>query len=236
MPRPLELRAGESVGTPRRCRRLISRRRSGATTSPELSEPVQRQFQSVHGLALPNRIWMSAITRTRATSDGVPTHIMGGYYAQRATAGLIVTECTAVSEQGKGVINGPGLWKDAQVMGWREVTEAVHNVGGRTFCQLWHLRTRRPPVYARRRAAGCAFAVAGPTANSSFWIWKRISQSRGNSPHGKSPGSCQTSPRPRDVRAKRASMGWSCMLRTVICTISFCRASAISASTPGVVP
>ena len=74
------------------------------------------------------------MTRTRATSDGVPTHIMGGYYAQRATAGLIVTECTAVSEQGKGVINGPGLWKDAQVMGWREVTEAVHNVGGRTFC------------------------------------------------------------------------------------------------------
>jgi N-ethylmaleimide reductase len=62
----------------------------------------------LHGLALPNRIWMSAMTRTRATPDGVPTHIMGGYYAQRATAGLIVTECTAVSEQGKGVINGPG--------------------------------------------------------------------------------------------------------------------------------
>jgi N-ethylmaleimide reductase len=92
----------------------------------------------LHGLALPNRIWMSAMTRTRATPDGVPTPIMGEYYAQRATAGLIVTECTTVSEQGKGVINGPGLWKDAQVMGWREVTDAVHNVGGRIFCQLWH--------------------------------------------------------------------------------------------------
>jgi N-ethylmaleimide reductase len=85
----------------------------------------------LHGLALPNRIWMSAMTRTRATPDGVPTPIMNEYYAQRATASLIVTECTAVSEQGKGVM------KDAQVMGWREVTDAVHNVGGRIFCQLW---------------------------------------------------------------------------------------------------
>ena len=116
----------------------------------------------LHGIPLPNRIWMSAMTRSRASADNIPTPLMAEYYAQRASAGLIVTECTAVSEQGKGVINGPGLWKDAQVMGWREVTEAVHNVGGRTFCQLWHLRTRRPPVYARRRAAGCAFTIAGP--------------------------------------------------------------------------
>lgn len=90
------------------------------------------------GLALPNRIWMSAMTRSRASADNVPTPLMAEYYAQRATAGLIVTECTAVSEQGKGVINGPGLWRKDQIEGWRAVTEAVHKAHGRIYCQLWH--------------------------------------------------------------------------------------------------
>jgi N-ethylmaleimide reductase len=90
------------------------------------------------GLALPNRIWMSAMTRARATPDNIPTPLMAEYYAQRASAGLIVTECTAVSEQGKGVINGPGLWREEQIRGWRGVTDAVHNAGGRIVCQLWH--------------------------------------------------------------------------------------------------
>ena len=92
----------------------------------------------LNGLALPNRIWMSAMMRTRATADNIPTPLMGEYYGQRVTAGPIVTECTAVSEQGKGVINGPGLWTEDQVKGWRGVTEAVHNAKGRIFCQLWH--------------------------------------------------------------------------------------------------
>jgi N-ethylmaleimide reductase len=117
----------------------------------EPSQPVQTQFQAneaimtdlftpmdLNGLALPNRIWMSAMMRTRATADNIPTPLMGEYYGQRVTAGPIVTECTAVSEQGKGVINGPGLWTEDQVKGWRGVTEAVHNAKGRIFCQLWH--------------------------------------------------------------------------------------------------
>jgi N-ethylmaleimide reductase len=90
------------------------------------------------GLVLPNRIFMSAMTRTRATPDNIPTPLMAEYYAQRASAGLIVTECTAVSEQGKGVINGPGLWREDQIAGWRGVTDAVHKAGGRIYCQLWH--------------------------------------------------------------------------------------------------
>jgi N-ethylmaleimide reductase len=90
------------------------------------------------GLALPNRIWMSAMTRARATPDNIPTALMAEYYSQRASAGLIVTECTAVSEQGKGVINGPGLWREEQIKGWRVVTDAVHRAGGRIVCQLWH--------------------------------------------------------------------------------------------------
>jgi N-ethylmaleimide reductase len=94
---------------------------------------------NLYGLALPNRVWMSAMTRTRSSADNVPTPtIMGEYYGQRASAGLIVTECTAVSKQGKGAVNCPGLWRDDQVKGWREVTDAVHKARGRVFCQLWH--------------------------------------------------------------------------------------------------
>lgn len=92
----------------------------------------------LHGLSLRNRIWMSAMTRTRATPDNVPTPLMAEYFAQRAEAGLIVTDCTAVSEQGKGVINGPGIWRQDQIEGWRTVTDAVHAAGGRIYCQLWH--------------------------------------------------------------------------------------------------
>jgi N-ethylmaleimide reductase len=92
----------------------------------------------LHGIELPNRIWMSAMTRTRAQLDGVPTALMAEYYAQRADAGLIVTECTAVSRQGRGVFGGPEIWNDSHVVGWRSVTDAVHAAGGRIYCQLWH--------------------------------------------------------------------------------------------------
>jgi N-ethylmaleimide reductase len=105
-------------------------------------------------LNLPNRIWMSAMTRTRATPENVPTELMGEYFAQRADAGLIVTDCTAVSEQARGVIRGPGIWRDDQIAGWRTVTDRVHAAGGRIFCQIWHcarvahpdMRDREMPV------------------------------------------------------------------------------------------
>ena len=90
------------------------------------------------GIAMPNRIAMSAMTRTRATDDGVPTDLMRDYYVQRASAGLIVTECTQVSDQGHGIIRCPGLHRDDQVAGWRKVTDAVHAARGRIVCQIWH--------------------------------------------------------------------------------------------------
>lgn len=93
---------------------------------------------NLNGLQLQNRIVMSAMTRTRADDSNGPTQLMAEYYAQRAQAGLIVTECTAVSEQAKGIINGPGIWRQDQIAGWRKVTEAVHGAGGRIYCQLWH--------------------------------------------------------------------------------------------------
>lgn len=92
----------------------------------------------LNGLPLPNRILMSAMTRTRASEDGVPTDLIRDYYAQRASAGLIVTECTQVSDQGHGIIRCPGLHRDDQIAAWRLVTNVVHAAGGRIYCQLWH--------------------------------------------------------------------------------------------------
>jgi N-ethylmaleimide reductase len=89
-------------------------------------------------LDLPNRILMSAMTRTRATDDDVPTEVMAEYFAQRAGAGLIVTDCTAVSAQARGVIHGPGIWRKDQIAGWRKVVDRVHRAGGHIFCQIWH--------------------------------------------------------------------------------------------------
>src|SRR5271156_4960277 len=90
-------------------------------------------------LVLRNRIVMAPLTRMRAGShDHVPTALQAKYYAQRATAGLIVTEATAISPDGFGWADTPGLWTPEQVRGWRRVPEAVPAAGGRIIAQLWH--------------------------------------------------------------------------------------------------
>ena len=88
---------------------------------------------------LANRIVMAPLTRTRATAEGVPRPIMAEYYAQRATAGLIVAEATNISPAGRGYAYTPGLFNEAQIAGWQSVTKAVHAAGGRIFSQLWHV-------------------------------------------------------------------------------------------------
>ncbi len=90
-------------------------------------------------LELPNRIVMPPMTRSRAASGNVPTTLMAEYYAQRASAGLIVTEGTQISQQGQGYAWTPGIHSTEQVAGWRGVTDAVHAAGGRIFAQLWHV-------------------------------------------------------------------------------------------------
>ncbi|AKA01957.1 12-oxophytodienoate reductase [Streptomyces noursei ZPM] len=90
-------------------------------------------------LELPNRIAMAPLTRMRADNPGhVPTALQAEYYAQRASAGLIVGEATAISPDGFGWADTPGLWSPEQIRGWRQVTEAVHSAGGRMIAQLWH--------------------------------------------------------------------------------------------------
>jgi N-ethylmaleimide reductase len=89
------------------------------------------------GLTLANRIVMSPMTRSRA-ADQIPTPMMAEYYAQRASAGLIITEGTQPSVVGQGYLDTPGLHNDQQVSGWRRVTDAVHANGGKIFVQLMH--------------------------------------------------------------------------------------------------
>lgn len=90
-------------------------------------------------LHLPNRIVMPPMTRSRAAAGNVATPLMAAYYAQRASAGLIVSEGTQISPQGQGYAWTPGIHSRAQVAGWRGVTDAVHAAGGRIFAQLWHV-------------------------------------------------------------------------------------------------
>ncbi|HSI40778.1 MAG TPA: alkene reductase [Xanthobacteraceae bacterium] len=91
-------------------------------------------------LSLPNRLVMAPMTRSRTAQPGdVPTELNARYYAQRASAGLIVTEATQISQQGQGYASTPGIYSAAQRDGWRLVSEAVHDAGGRIFLQLWHV-------------------------------------------------------------------------------------------------
>ncbi len=100
----------------------------------ELNSPLK-----LGDLHLKNRVVMAPLTRSRATDDRVPTDMMAEYYAQRASAGLIISEATVISEQANGYLNTPGLFTDAQVEGWKKVTQAVHDKGGLIVAQLWHV-------------------------------------------------------------------------------------------------
>ncbi len=109
--------------------------------------PLFQPFQ-LGPLVLPNRIVMAPMTRSRSTQPGdVPNAMNAQYYAQRAGAALIVTEATQISPQGKGYSFTPGIHSDAQVAGWRLVTDAVHAAGGRIFLQLWHVGRMSHPSF-----------------------------------------------------------------------------------------
>ncbi|MGV6871530.1 alkene reductase [Pseudochelatococcus sp. B33] len=93
---------------------------------------------TVGDLTLPNRIALAPLTRNRSPG-AVPTDLSVLYYTQRATAGLLITEATAITQQGQGYADVPGLYAPEQLQGWRKVTDAVHAAGGHIFVQLWHV-------------------------------------------------------------------------------------------------
>ncbi len=93
---------------------------------------------TVGTLSLPNRIVMAPLTRNRSP-NAIPTDLAVTYYAQRASAGLLITEATAITHQGQGYADVPGLYAPEQIAGWRKITDAVHAAGGRIYVQLWHV-------------------------------------------------------------------------------------------------
>ncbi len=117
--------------------------------------------------ALPNRMVMAPMTRSRTTQPGdIPNAMMAHYYAQRASAGLIISEATQISSQGKGYSFTPGIYTRAQIDGWRQVTDAVHAAGGRIFVQLWHVgRMSHPSFHAGE------LPVAPSALNPDAQVW-----------------------------------------------------------------
>ncbi len=107
-----------------------------------LFEPVQ-----LGHITLSNRIVMAPLTRSRAKDGDVPSELAIEYYAQRASAGLIIAEATQISPSGKGYVYTPGIYNDTQVTAWKHITDAVHAKGGRIFLQLWHVgRISHPSI------------------------------------------------------------------------------------------
>ncbi|MEX3932118.1 alkene reductase [Paraburkholderia phymatum] len=129
---------------------------------PTLFDPLQ-----VGDLTLPNRIIMAPLTRKRAGDERVPNALMAKYYAERASAGLILTEATSVTPQGVGYAATPGIWSQEQVSGWKLVTEAVHAAGGRIFLQLWHVGRMSDPIFLNGDLPVAPSAIA-PQGNVSL--------------------------------------------------------------------
>jgi N-ethylmaleimide reductase len=98
-------------------------------------------FESVQmgAIRLPNRVLMAPLTRNRGHSDGTPKEITPAYYAQRASAGLIISEATQISDVGKGYLDTPGIYTESHIAAWQNINGAVHAAGGRIFVQLWHV-------------------------------------------------------------------------------------------------
>ncbi len=128
---------------------------------PNLFDPLE-----LGALKLPNRIVMAPLTRARAGREAVPNALMAAYYAQRASAGLIISEATGISREGLGWPNAPGLWNNAQVEGWKLVTSAVHEAGGRIVAQLWHMGRLVHPDLGRGQPISSSATTAPDAAHT----------------------------------------------------------------------
>ncbi|MBM0742049.1 alkene reductase [Phormidium sp. CLA17] len=136
---------------------------------PDLFTPIQ-----VGALTLPNRIIMAPLTRARAGVERLPNALMKEYYVQRATAGLIISEATQISEQASGWVETPGIHTAEQVKGWKTITDAVHAAGGRIFLQLWHMGRASHPDFQPNGALPVSASAIRPQGDA-------------HTPHGKKP-------------------------------------------------
>ncbi len=126
-----------------------------STKPPTLFDPVR-----IGAWDLPNRIFMAPLTRSRAGVERVPNVLMAEYYRQRATAGLIISEATSITPMGVGYADTPGIWSEEQVAGWKLVTQAVHEAGGRIISQLWHVGRLSDPMFLNGATPVAPSAIA----------------------------------------------------------------------------
>lgn len=148
----MHFRHRRAISLPARVPRLLIAR---------MEDPLFQPLQ-LGPLTLPNRIIMAPLTRCRASADRVPNDLMARHYAARAAFGLILSEATSVSPMGVGYADTPGIWSAAQVEGWKRVTRAVHDAGGRIFLQLWHVGRISDPMFLDGALPVSSSAVAAP--------------------------------------------------------------------------
>jgi 2,4-dienoyl-CoA reductase-like NADH-dependent reductase (Old Yellow Enzyme family) len=130
---------------------------------PTLSDPIR-----IGAIDAKNRVFMAPLTRGRATAQHVPTPIMVDYYRQRASAGLILTEATGISQEGLGWPFAPGIWSDEQVEAWKPIVRAVHEAGGKIVCQLWHMGRIVHPDFLGGAKPVSASATTAPDAAHTY--------------------------------------------------------------------
>jgi 2,4-dienoyl-CoA reductase-like NADH-dependent reductase (Old Yellow Enzyme family) len=192
---------------------------------PTLFDPIQ-----IGDLHLNNRIIMAPLTRCRADEGRVPNALMAEYYVQRASAGLIISEATAVTPMGVGYPNTPGIWSDAQIRGWSNITQAVHANGGKIVLQLWHVGRISDPIYLNGEL---------PVAPSAIQPAGHVSLVRPIKDFV-TPRALETEEIADIVEAYRqgaenamlpVSMAWKSTAPTVTCSTSSCRAAPTSAPT-----
>jgi N-ethylmaleimide reductase len=147
---------------------LLNFKRNSIMAIDSLFEPIQ-----VGALTLQNRLVMAPLTRARAGVERIPNALMVEYYRQRASAGLIISEATHVSEQGIGWVETPGIHTDAQVQGWRQVTEAVHQEGGKIYLQLWHTGRASHPDFQVNGALPVSASAIAPAGDAHTPLGKK---------------------------------------------------------------
>lgn len=130
---------------------------------------------SVGDITLPNRVVMAPLTRMRSKQPGnIPGELNAQYYAQRASAGLIISEATQISQQGQGYPATPGIYSEEQVAGWKLVTDAVHKEGGRIFLQLWHVGRISHRSHQPGEALPVAPSAIKPSGGTFSAQWKPV--------------------------------------------------------------
>ena len=174
-------------------------------------------------LRLPNRVIMAPLTRCRSSEGRVPNALMAEYYAQRATAGLIVSEATSVTPMGVGYAGTPGIWSREQVDGWKLVTRAVHAAGGRIFLQLWHVGRISDPSFLNGDPPVAPSAIAASGHVSLLRPQRPYPMPRALAARRDS-GNCRGVPRGRRKRRSRRFRRCRDFTgRMVICSTNFCK-------------